>query len=186
MMTSVEEMQGRDRSLCASSAYYMQTSLGTRGLGQEHKSERKLLTLCQSSSYSGVHRIRCARNSFSPQPPPLPAISPTAQEKFTLGPPRASLSSPLDCFLAAAGCAIPPVRVLRCPWRRESSIGARTHNLHLGLIHCVLSPSTLVFYISFWAQPCLCLIPSTSDHDPGLSSHILAVRSLPTCRHVTH
>lgn len=67
VMTSVEEMQGRDGSLCASSSYYMQTSLGTRGLEQEHKSERKLLALCQSSSYSGVHRIRCARNSFSPQ-----------------------------------------------------------------------------------------------------------------------
>lgn len=45
MMTSVDEMQGRDKSLCASGGYYVQTSLGSSGLEQEHKSELKLLTV---------------------------------------------------------------------------------------------------------------------------------------------
>lgn len=55
-------MQGRAGSLCASSDFCMQTSLGTSGLEQEHKSELKLLTVCQGCSNleatkSGVQEI---------------------------------------------------------------------------------------------------------------------------------
>lgn len=145
-------------------------------------------SVCQSCSNLGGHRIGCASNYsfFSPQQKLVISnhfthstggIYSGSTQNFSLFSPGLLPSCSWMCSPSSEG---PKVSVEK----RELNWGQHPHNVQLGSIHCVLSPSTLVVFISFWAHPRLCLLPSTSEDAPGLSSHVLPARSLPTCRHV--